>query len=683
MKLMKRILLPFLFLLAGTLAFAQSADRWTIRDDGAIRWDVRDNIPHDDHLEMSGQQLSVVLRYGVDAQQRFHLNRSLVFPMLRMKPNKTQNNLKQRFDVNIPALVTVDDQTLLNEVVRDVTFNGIMRVESSFGYVHRRKELKDAVQLTRVLYPSTTAARYCEEYTFRNSSPNPITLRVPQWRVAYTTPDEAGVYGAYRIEAGLSRSGTFTLQPGDTLALFAVFLGRKLSDASSVGGDTDISHIDIKSERAAREALIRQWWANLVLDTPDLVLNRMFAFAKLRGAESIYRTKGGLMHGPGGEAYYAAVWANDQAEYINPFFPFLGYETGNESALNSFRHFARYMNPEYKPIPSSIISEGVSFWHGAKDRGDGAMIAYGAARYALARGDKEEARELWPLIEWCLEYCNRKLTPDGVVASNSDELENRFPAGDANLCTSTLYYDALRSAVMLGRELGKPGSQLSTYRKQADALEQAIERHFGYEIEGFHSYRYYEGNDILRSWICMPLVTGIYTRAQGTIDALFSPRLWTDDGLLTQAGTETFWDRSTLYALRGTIAAGEVEKGMSFLKKYSRRRLLGDHVPYAIEAWPEGNQRHLSAESGLYCRIYTEGLFGIRPTGLRSFEMTPRLPQEWEYMNLNRIRAFNSEFDIRVSRAGKKLHVEVLKAGKSVLKKNINEGEKVKVVISD
>lgn len=679
---MKRILLPFLFLLIGTLAMAQSAaHRWTIQDCGAIRWDVRDNIPHADHLEMSGQQLSVVLRYGVDAQKRFHLNRSLVFPMLRMEPNKTQNNLKQRFDVNIPALVTVDDQTLLNEVVRCVTFNGIMRVESSFGYVHRRKELKDAVQLTRVLYPSATAARYCEEYTFRNSSPNSIILRVPQWRVAYTTPPEAGVYGAYCIEAALSRSGTFTLQPGDTLALYAVFSGRKLSEALPAGAATDLSHIDIKSEHDARQTLISQWWTNLVLDTPDPVLNRMFAFAKLRGAESIYRTKGGLMHGPGGEAYYAAVWANDQAEYINPFFPFLGYETGNQSALNSFRHFARYMNPEYKPIPSSIISEGVSFWHGAKDRGDGAMIAYGAARYALARGLKEEARELWPLIEWCLEYCNRQLTPAGVVASNSDELENRFPAGDANLCTSTLYYDALRSAVMLGRELGKPRSQLSTYRKQADALEKAIEKHFGHEIEGFHSYRYYEGNDILRSWICMPLVTGIYTRAQGTIDALFSPRLWTDDGLLTQAGTETFWDRSTLYALRGTIAAGEVEKGISFLKKYSRRRLLGDHVPYAIEAWPEGNQRHLSAESGLYCRIYTEGLFGIRPTGLRSFEMTPRLPQEWEYMNLNRIRAFNSEFDIRVSRAGKKLRVEVRHAGKPVLKKNIKEGETVKVMM--
>lgn len=675
---MKRILLLFALLLtASVVVCAQTGDRWTIQDDGSIRWDISGSkLPHEDHVEMSGQMLSVVLRYGVDAQQRFHVNRSLVFPMLRMKPNKTQNNLKQRFDVNIPAMVTVDDQTLLNEKVSDITFNGLMRVESDYGYIYRRKELKKSVHVTRLLYPSPKDARYCEEYTFKNNSGNTITLRVPDWHVTYTTPEEAGVYGAYRIQASLSKTGTFVLKPGEKLEFFAVFSGHKVSDGTD---NTAVSGFNIEDERNGRQVLINQWWGNLVLDTPDPVLNRMFAFAKLRGAESIYRTKGGLMHGPGGEAYYAAVWANDQAEYINPFFPFLGYEVGNQSALNAFRHFARYMNSEYKPIPSSIISEGVSFWHGAKDRGDGAMIAYGAARYALARGDKEEARELWPLIEWCLEYCKRKLTPDGVVASNSDELENRFPAGDANLCTSTLYYDALRSAALLGRELGVPAKQLSAYTAQAKALERAIEAHFGYEIEGFHSYRYYKGNDILRSWICMPLVMGIYTRAQGTIDALFSPRLWTNDGLLTQAGTETFWDRSTLYALRGTIAAGEVEKGMDFLKKYSHRRLLGDHVPYAIEAWPEGDQRHLSAESGLYCRIYTEGLFGIRPVGLNSFEMTPRLPQEWEYMNLNRIRAFNSDFDIRVSRAGKKLHVEVVKAGKIIVKKNIEEGTTLKV----
>ena len=51
-------------------------------------------------------------------------------------------------------------------------------------------------------------------------------------------------------------------------------------------------------------------------------MNAMFAFSKIRACESIYETAGGPMHGPGGESFYAAIWANDQAEYINPYFPF-------------------------------------------------------------------------------------------------------------------------------------------------------------------------------------------------------------------------------------------------------------------------------------------------------------------------------------------------------------------------
>lgn len=279
------------------------------------------------------------------------------------------------------------------------------------------------------------------------------------------------------------------------------------------------------------------------------------------------------------------------------------------------------MNPEYKTIPSSIIAEGDDIWNGAGDRGDCAMIAYGASRYALARGDRKEAEELWPLITWCLEYCRRQINADGVVASDSDELEGRFPSGDANLCTSSLYYDALISASYLAKELGKPNG--SQYAKQAKQLRKNIDKYFAHDVEGFDTYAYYKGNDVLRSWICIPLTVGIDERAKGTIDALFSPRLWTENGLLTQAGDKTFWDRSTLYALRGVFAVGATEKAMEYLKKYSNTRLLGDHVPYAIEAWPEGGQRHLSAESGLYGRIITEGMFGIRPTGFNSFTLSP------------------------------------------------------------
>lgn len=60
--------------------------------------------------------------------------------------------------------------------------------------------------------------------------------------------------------------------------------------------------------------------------------------------------------------------------------------------------------------------------------------------------------------------------------------------------------------------------------------------------------------------------------------------------------------------------------------------------------------RQLSAESGLYCRIFTEGLFGIRPTGFRSFEMTPSLPAAWDRAALRHIRAFGSDFDLEIER---------------------------------
>lgn len=489
-------------------SFAETPNRWKIEQDGAIKWEINDRIPHFDHVEMAGQKLAVVLYYGVDANGAFQLNRSLVFPMLRMKPNKTQSNLKQRINTDIPGMVTINELTMTDEKVKDIRFDGVMTVESSFSTIHRRKKIDNAVSLTRIMYPSPNSPYYCEEYIFTNNMEQPITMRIPEWKVKYITPEEAGVYGSYKIEGSLSKTGFFTVDPGKSLDFFATFCGQKIDEAPYTRIYTD-------AERGGRKALIDQWWNNLVLETPDTILNTMFAFAKLRGAESIYNTKGGLMHGPGGEAYYAAIWANDQAEYINPFFPYLGYEIGNQSALNSFRHFARYMNNEYRPIPSSIISEGVSTWHGAKDRGDGAMIAYGASRYALARGNKDEAKELWPLIEWCLEYCNRKLTANGVVASNSDELENRFPAGDANLCTSSLYYDALISASYLGKEIGIPSSKLNAYTKQAKELRKAIENHFGYNVEGFDCYRYYDGNDILRAWICMPLTVGIYDRGQG------------------------------------------------------------------------------------------------------------------------------------------------------------------------
>ncbi|MCS3801403.1 hypothetical protein [Niastella sp. OAS944] len=645
----------------GTSLPAQQ-DRWKIQPDGSIEWAIDNRVPHNDHLEMSGEKISLWVQYGVNEKGQATLDRTMVFPTFRLLPVRTIASMMYNVtDGELPRFL-INDKLLktgvynaavapdMQEKVISIKQKGVLQINSELG--------KDGnVTLQRTLFPSTDKPVAIEKWVFINTGKQPVKIEMEYLYREVKPAAERTTPVQHSFVVSTVNEGLKTVAPGDSVQ-FAILY-------QAINKNNPLATVDVNGELNTRQQRLNGILSLMQLETPDPILNTAFAFAKMRATESIYKTKGGYLHGPGGLRYYAAIWANDQAEYINPFFAMLGDETGNRSAMNAYRWFARYMNGEYKPIPSSIIAEGDATWHGAKDRGDMAMIAYGAARYALTYGNKDSAKVLWPLIEWCLEYLNKKLDANGVVASNSDELEGRFPAGKANLNTSVLYYDALKSAAMLGKLLAVPKAQTDKYTKDAQTMRANIEKFFGATVEGFKTYRYYEGNDTLRAWICSPLIVDIFDRKEGTIAALFSPRLWTADGLASLAGNTTFWDRSTLYALRGVLAAGETEKAMTFLRYYSQRRLLGEHVPYAVEAYPEGNQRHLSAESGLYCRIYTEGLFGIRATGFNSFNCTPRLPNGWDQMTLRNMHAFGNVFDIIVSRAGAgKLAITIKKDGK-------------------
>ena len=671
-----------LFLLLAYSSIGQSLDlpkqndRWSIQTDGSIEWKIDNRLPHSDHIEMSGQKVSLWMQYGVDTSTKPILNRTIIFPTFRLLPVRTIAHMMYDVkDAELPHIIINDRlykagvynaswQDDYPEKVISIRHKGIMEIFSELG--------KDgSLKLHRSFFPSVDKPMAIEKFVFANTSKQPVKIELEYMYRETKTAIERSSGGQHSFIVSTINDGLKTLDAGDSV-VFAITY-------QAINNKNDFVLANVNEEEQSRRSRVTEMQSHLVLETPDPVLNTMFAFAKIRATESIYNTKGGLMHGPGGLRYYAAIWANDQAEYVNPFFAFLGDDIAVKSAMNAYRMFGKYMNPDYKPIPSSIIAEGDAIWQGAGDRGDMAMIAYGAGRFALTYGNKDSAKVLWPLIEWCLEYLNRKVNEHGVVWSNRDELEGRFPSGNANLNTSSLYYDALNSAVLLGKLLNEPSDKIKLYDQRAKEIRANIEKFFGATVEGFKTYRYYEGNDTLRAWITTPLTVDIFDRKEGTIAALFSPRLWTEDGLASLAGNKTFWDRSTLYGLRGAFTAGETEKALRFLKYYSQRRLLGEHVPYAVEAYPEGNQRHLSAESGLYCRIYTEGLFGMRPVSFNAFDITPRLPKEWNKMALRNIHSFQNVFDLEVERSGKdKLAVTVTKGGN---KKQyiIKEGEKKRI----
>lgn len=613
--------------------------RWDIiRNGHAIAWNVKQEDIHTDDVEMSGFYVSDTVTYGM-TEDGFILIHRPTFPTLRLRPNNT--HATYQIDIpneNIPNVIINGEKA--NEELKRVEFNGVLTLYC--------KDKKSNIEIIHTCYPSTNYRITYEAVTIKNSGNESITLETS---VKNNEVDQTmGPMGINIMEV-VTDFEERKLDVGEEYTYYISFTGRV---ANEIQDCFLPDYTDPKTELKKRMENIERLTSPMKLDTGNQLLDTMFRFAKIRAGESVFDTKYGLIHSPGGKSYYAATWCNDQVEYAGPYFAYTGDEALIECSANAYRMYMPFMSSKYKPIPSSVIAEGIDYWNGAGDRGDAAMYLYGASRFALTTGDKALAEELLPAIEWCAEYCIRKKNSEGVIASDSDELEGRFPAGTANLCTSTLAYAGYIAASELELEAGN--KELSeTYKQYADELRKAIEEYFGSDIHGIPTYRYYKECDIMRSWICMPLCVGIFDRAKATVEALTSEYLMRSDGFLTAEGSSTIWDRSTLYALRGIFASGYTDEAIKLLLQYSENRLLGERVPYAVEAYPEGGRRHLSGESALFCKVITEGLLDIKPTGLSSFSIKPTLPDELDHLYLTNIRAHGIIFDVLLEKNGFKV----------------------------
>ena len=620
-------------------------NRWKLHPtEDAIVWEPRPGDLHTDDLEMAGHKCAFVVTYGQD-EDGLVLKHHPIFPTLRLRPNNTHAT----YQLDIPAerwpSPAVSGRPLRERLVR-ARLCGLLELETE----------AEGLSILRRCYPSAGLRAAYEQVCVTNAGTEPVEfgLTCGGGEIDQTR----GPMGINICEVHLQRyGGPVALAPGAKLTYAVAVTGRVANEAAP--------REDAAEVYRRRLETIERLTAPMRLDTGNRALDLMFRFAKLRAGESVYATRYGLIHSPGGYSYFAATWCNDQVEYSGPYFAYTGDETLMEAGLNAYRMYMPFMSDRYEPIPSSVIAEGIDYWDGAGDRGDAAMYLYGASRFALTSGDRDTARELWPAIRWCAEYCERKKNADGVIASDKDELEGRFPAGDANLCTSTLCYAGLLAAAALAEALGEDGA---VYRQRAAELRDAVERVFGHTIHGFPAYRYYDGCEVLRSWICMPLCVGIYDRAKATADALTSEYLMRPDGFLTAEGSETIWDRSTLYTLRGVFASGQTEKAWTLLERYVQNRLLGERVPYAVEAYPEGGRRHLSGESALFCKVILEGMLDMTPAGLNAFTLKPSLPEGLDHLYLTQIRAYGGIFSVYVDRAGWR----VLRAGGELLAQGKN-----------
>lgn len=613
-----------------------------LNNENEVVWDISgENGKCADHIEMSGFFASAIISYGKDRNDALRLMKHLIVPTLRIQPNVTQSSFSYNFKSSPDEIMVAGKKVL--EFPKEISIKGNLKIKSSTD---------SAIDVTREFLPAVNQPALIEIITLSNNSSCDCDVNFNS-TILKNNLNSFFCVGEKITAKAVSACGDYFKNDKNVNSRFKLKAGfsKEFYNVYYAYQGNDIAEFSITDEVKSRRAFINEMFTSLRLETPIKELDAQFSHCILRGSESIFETKNGLMHAPGGGNYYAALWTNDQCEYANPFFPFSGYSKGIEQCINCYSLYEAYMDKsdkpmkDKKPLVSSIISEGTDYWNGAGDRGDCEMYAYGVTRFLLEMSDKQLINRFWDNIVWCLDFALSRKNDKGVIASDSDELENRFESGNANLFTSCLTYDALGNAAILADVIGD-NTHKAQWLAEQKSLRTAIENYFGRNVEGYDTYQYYDGNENLRSWICMPLTVGIFDRAEETVKALFSSKLYYDGMMRSVSTNNTTWDRSLLFALRGTFLAGMAEKGIEETVNYCKNRLVGSHCPYPYEAYPEGNRAHLAAESLLFARVITEGLFGLCAVGLNKLRIKPQLSEKCTTAALYGIRLFSKCFDV-------------------------------------
>ncbi len=589
-----------------------------------MRWYIKENKKkiashdfegHRDDVEMSGEAVSGIIGYSVENGE-LSVDRFLVYPMFRTHPDVTQSSLRVKY--NEPLIDFGKKESFC-----EVEFDGVLCIKTV---------IDEKIHITRRFYPSTALPVFYEDIEIYNDGDKPLKVDFqPQKRINTCLGCRGYIYTEIIADKDFLK-----LAPSEQGKIRFGFYSRFANEENEL----EENPLEKRYERV--EALR----GVCDLTTGNDVIDTMFAFAKVRAGESIFKTSAGRVHSPGGTNYYAAIWCNDQSEYSTPWFAFTGDKILCEAAENAISWFEPYMNDEFLPIPSSIISEATDFWNGAGDRGDAAMFLYGNSRYFLTSGIMPDESQL-KMLDWCAEYIKRKITDEGVVFSDTDELENRLSSG-VNLNTSSLAFGGFSHYARILEKMGndKKAEEMLCLK---ETIRKGIKEYFEGNVGGYETYRYHKGCEQIRAWTCLPVYMGINDRGDETLRAI-DETLWREGGLATTQGEQIMWDRSTLYYISSLFRGGKTEKAMERLKEYSEIRLLGERVPYAVEAYPEYNMRHLSGESALFCRVITDGIFGIHLDG-ESPRVKCSLPDELENIEIHRIFLDGEYKNIKVSRS--------------------------------
>src|SRR6202012_521745 len=113
-------------LFAQQAVFPRQTDRWTIQHDGSIAWNIKnDRLPHADHIEISGEKVSLWVSYRIDTPAVAKIIRTVVFPTFRMLPDDTRSNIAYTFQDDELPRIYINNELLKISSAENSAGNGM------------------------------------------------------------------------------------------------------------------------------------------------------------------------------------------------------------------------------------------------------------------------------------------------------------------------------------------------------------------------------------------------------------------------------------------------------------------------------------------------------------------------------------------------------------------------------
>ena len=156
-------LLTVLTSVFGSPAAGADSERWALSSDGGIRWEIAPDadLPHNDHMEMAGFTVDMILEWSVSKEAQFGATRVIRWPLLRTIPDNTHASLEVRLSDQDDPRPLVDGKKLSPGHTTEVEIHGLLKAVSNHD---------EGLRVTHTIFPSAQSpvVLFKSKSAFRN-----------------------------------------------------------------------------------------------------------------------------------------------------------------------------------------------------------------------------------------------------------------------------------------------------------------------------------------------------------------------------------------------------------------------------------------------------------------------------------------------------------------------------------